>query len=46
MPQSIVTFSWRAEQMKIYRKKMPSYVVVIIKKVIDDAQNHMKHEDT
>jgi hypothetical protein len=28
--------------MKPYRKKMPNYVVVIVKKVIDDAQQLMK----
>jgi hypothetical protein len=37
LPHATSSFPWRAKNMKEYRKKMPNFVVVLVKKVLEDA---------
>ena len=38
LPYATVSYPWRAKNMKEYRKKMPNFVVVLVKKVLEDAE--------
>lgn len=37
LPYNSQNFPWSADQMKDYRKKVPNYVVVLVNKVIEEA---------
>ena len=38
LPYNRVNFNWNADDIKEHRKKMSNYVVVLINKVIDNAE--------
>ena len=38
LPYATVSYPWKSKNMKEYRKKMPNFVVVLVKKVLEDAE--------
>ena len=38
LPFCVYTIPWSMEQMQEYRKKMPTYVVVLVSKILEEAE--------
>lgn len=40
LPYNTYNIPWREEEMKEYRKKIPTYVVILVSKVLEGAEQH------
>ena len=38
LPFFTYTMPWKLEQMQEYRKKMPTYVVILVSKILEEAE--------
>lgn len=39
LPHNSYNFNWKLDDMKEYRKKIPNYVVILVNKVLDEAEH-------